>query len=387
MREKKKNILLTVLIFAMLLAFVGCSNKGNQEENPAPTDTPELNTHKVTFYDQDGTTELSSEDIEDGQHVAEFVPEKEEFVFMGWYATPSLSHKFDFTQPIKEETKIFAGFLEGKDDVRDFVIVGSGKSPVLLLSNWGKEIADEHKLVRVDGSNVYEITLDLFEGDEFQLAIDSSWNNQRGAGYMTETSIDGVDYFVNSGGTYSNDTKKSNIKCAKDGNYTITLTTYPGADFYNEEDEFYTEDNREAFNMNPYDTITWTYNGDVKDAGNADGANTEDLKVTYYIKGAKITGWEDLYEETYKFEETDGIHSLNIDLEEGDEFLFTTLLGEGDGAVIGTEYVRFNNVQDETSLTFVEGNDSYNIISKSTGEYSFIYNPSSKELVVGFNTK
>ena len=386
MKVKQKNIVVTVLIFVTLLFVVGCNNKGGQQKDLTPTTTPELETHKVTFYDQDGTTELSSVDIEDGELVKEFIPEKEAFLFMGWYATPSLSHKFDFKQPIKEETEIFAGFLESKDDTRSFIIVGSGKSPVLLSSNWGKEVKDEHMLMKADDSNVYEITLDLLEGDEFQFAIDSSWNNQRGAGYMTETSIDGEEYFINSGGTYSDDTKKSNIKCAKDGNYTITLTTYPGADFYNEEDEFYTEDNREAFNMNPYDTITWTYNGEAESVGNVD-KDAEDLKVTYYIKGAKVTGWEDMYDESYKFEELEGIHFLKIDLEEEDEFLFTSLLGQGDEAVIGTEYVRFSNIQDETSLTYVEGNSSHNIISKSAGTYTFTYNPSIEELIVDFEAK
>ena len=52
---------------------------------------------------------------------------------------------------------------------------------------------------------------------------------------------------------------------AVSGNYTFTLTTYPGEDVYDTEDSYYTEETKENFNMNPYDTITWTYNGAATD--------------------------------------------------------------------------------------------------------------------------
>lgn len=390
MKNRKLVMVLSLLILSMVMGFTGCNKskkddlQGQQVDNTSSPEKPESKKHKVIFYDQDGTTELSMEEVEDGELATEFTPEKDNLIFMGWFATPSLSHEFDFSQSIKEETMVFAGFLENQEDTRSFAIVGSGKSPTLLTSNWGSEINDDHMLLKKADSNTYEITIDLYEDDEFQFAINSSWHNQRGAGYMEVTSLDGDDYFYNSGGTYANDTKKSNIKCLKDGNYTLTLTTYPGADYYTEDDEYYTEDNREGFNMNPYDSITWVYNGEVKkpDESNED---TEDLQVTYYIKGAKITQWQDLYDESYEFTEVDGIHTLTIALEEGDEFLFTTLVGEGDGATVGTEYVRYSNITDETSLTFLEGSDSYNMITKATGLYTFTYNPNTTELLVSFD--
>lgn len=390
MKKRKQVMVLSLLILSMVSIFTGCNKnkkddlQDQQVDNIMSPDNTEKKKHKVTFYDQDGTTELSMEEVEDGGLATEFTPEKDNLIFMGWFATPSLSHNFDFTHPINEETKVFAGFLENQEDTRSFAIVGSGRSPVLLTSNWGSEINDEHMLLKSSDYNTYEITIDLFEDDEFQFAINSSWHNQRGAGYMAVTSLDGIDYFYNSGGTYSNDTKKSNIKCVKSGNYTLTLTTYPGADYYTEDDEYYSEDNREGFNMNPYDTITWVYNGEVKEIGESN-EGTVDLQVTYYIKGAKITQWQDLYDASYEFTEADGIHTLTIDLEEGDEFLFTTLVGEGDKATVGTEYVRYSNITDESSLTFIEGNDSYNMITKATGSYTFTYNPNTTELLVSFD--
>ncbi len=41
--------------------------------------------------------------------------------------------------------------------------------------------------------------MNLEEGDEFQFAINSSWENQRGFGYLETIEKDGVTYFENSG--------------------------------------------------------------------------------------------------------------------------------------------------------------------------------------------
>ena len=51
-------------------------------------------------------------------------------------------------------------------------------------SNWGAVIGDAQKMTKEesDSENVYTITLDLSEGDQFQFAMDSSWGDQRGYG-------------------------------------------------------------------------------------------------------------------------------------------------------------------------------------------------------------
>lgn len=395
----KKKVLSVILAAVMTFALAACGDAGNGESGTGGTEQNSEGTvqgsgdnagqsggdeaaasHKVTFYDSDGTTVLSEEEVADGAVPTEYTPEKEGQVFMGWYATPSMAHEFDFSQPVTEDTSVFAGFMETVEDTRTFAILGSGKSPLLAVSSWGKVINEEHYMTKAEGENVYTITVDLCEGDEFQFAIDTAWSNQRGGGYLETTDADGVSYFSVSGGL-SDSTKKANIKCLQDGNYTFTLTTYPGADVYDTGNSYYTEETKENYNSNPYDTITFTYNGEMQ-------AEVGNLTTTYYIKGAIVTEWQDKYDEQYAFTEENGIHTLVIDLEEGDEFLMTTMVTGADGtSSVGNEYVRYSNITDEASLAFVDGTESYNIVAKAAGTYTFTYDPASAQLTVGFEAK
>lgn len=371
MKKRKGSMLPAVLLLCTLTLF-GCGDAkqtaGNEGTESVPAQTEDAgaeDTLTVTFYDTDGTTILSTEEVKSGESATEYTPEKENQIFMGWFGTPSLTHAFDFTQPITADTDIFAGFMENVADTRTYAIVGNGKSPLLAASGWGKTINEEHYLTKSADANVYTITLDLCEGDEFQLAVDTAWTNQRGGGYLETTDQDGTSYFSVSGGL-SDSTQKANIKCLVSGNYTLTLTTYPGADVVESE----------SYSSNPYDSITFTYNGEMQ-------AEAAELTVSYYIKGAIITGWEDKYDAEYAFTEENGIHTLTIDLEEGDEFLFTTLVTDAEGnSGVGTEYVRYSNITDETSLSFVDGTETQNIIAKQAGTYTFTYNPETAALTV-----
>lgn len=384
MKKRKVRLLaVTAMLGASLL--YGCG--GKEAKTPNATDvkveeSSEGNTQQeekrftVTFCDADGEAVLSTVEVADGALVEEYTPEKDGQMFMGWFATPSLTHQFDFSQPITADTKVFAGFMENVEDTRTFAIVGSGKSPLLSTSSWGKTIEDAHYMTKNEGENVYTITLDICEGDEFQFAVDSAWSNQRGGGYMTHTEADGKEYFTVAGGLVEG-SQKSNIKCAISGNYTLTLSTYPGADVYDTENSYYTEETRENYNSNPFDKIDWTYNGEMTSGEVA-------LVTTYYIKGAKVTNWEDQYDEEYAFTETDGVHTLTIALEEGDEFLFTSLVTVDGNSSTGNEYVRYSNVKDETSLSYIEGTESYNMVAKEAGTYTFTYHPDTEELTVEF---
>lgn len=369
-------------VLALSMGIVGCgakeTNGGNTTQEEGKDESTE-DTYTVTFYDSDGKTELKTEEVKSGECVAEYEPEKDGEIFVGWFATPQMTHRFDFSTVITEDTQVFGGFVTYVEDTREFYIVGSGTSPVLLESNWGKVIGDAQKLTKEDSSdsNKYSITLDLAEGDEFQFAINSAWNAQRGYGYLDSISKDGTEYFANSGGLGDVSTKRSNIKCAVAGNYTFTLTTYPGEDQYETDNSNYTEDNKEAFNINPYDVITWTYNGEST-------VDNSDTVTDYYIKGAKITGWEDVYTDETKFTEENGVYTLNVDLEEGDEFMFTSMVTVGGNSSVGTEYIRYSNiaVEDVDSQSFVSGTDSANLVAKQSGTYTFTYEPSTKVLTV-----
>ena len=124
----------------------GCQSKGGEKDTVAQDSQTvmteqkpeaEQTAHVVTFYDADGKTVLETKEVEDGACAEEYVPEKEGYTFAGWFATPQMSHKFDFTTAITADTDIFAGFVSYQEDTRKFAIVGSGTSPVLLESNWG----------------------------------------------------------------------------------------------------------------------------------------------------------------------------------------------------------------------------------------------------------
>lgn len=386
---KKKTVGAVLAVMVMTFGIYGLTGCGDADDSGVSTEAEgsigageeTAGVHTVTFYDSDGTTVLSTAEVADGASVEEYTPEKEGYTFAGWFATPQMSHKFDFSAAITDDTSVFAGFVSYVEDTRSFAILGSGKSAVMMESNWGAVIGEAHTMTKedVEGENRYTITVDLEAGDEFQFAVDSSWADQRGYGYLATIEQDGVEYFENSGGLGDSGVKKSNIKVAIAGNYTFTLTTYPGEDTYDTGDSYYSEENKENFNYNAYDSITWTYNGESTSGG-------VEYQTDYYIKGAIITGWEDVYTEETKFEENDGVYTLTIDLEEGDEFLLTSLLTSGDTQSVGNDYVRYTNIasDDSESLSYVTGTDSANMVAVSAGTYTFTYDVGTKVLTVSF---
>lgn len=358
------------------------TQEGSEEAQEEETQQEEVQqAHAVTFYDSDGTTVLQTVEVEDGALLEEYVPEKDGYTFAGWFATPQMSHRFDFATAITQDTSVFAGFVSYVEDTRTFAILGSGKSPALMESSWGSVIGDAQTMQKEENAeaNIYTITLDLEEGDEFQLAMNSAWENQRGYGYLDTITIDGVEYFANSGGLGDTGVKRANIKVKVPGNYTITLTTYPGEDTYDTEANGYSEDNKENFNINPYDRITWTYNGESQTSG-------VEVQTDYYIKGAKITDWKDVYSDETKFTEENGIYTLTITLEEGDEFMFTSLITAEDTESVGNEYIRYTNIaeDDADSLSYVTGTEGANLVAGAGGSYTFTYDSSTQVLKVAF---
>lgn len=106
------------------------------------------------------------------------------------------------------------------------------------------------------------------------------------------------------------------------------------------------------------------------------------MKTDYYIKGSVITGWEDVYSDETRFTEKDGIYTLTVDLTEGDEFLFTTMVTVDGVESVGTEYVRYSNIasDDADSLSVIDEGGSYNMVAVETGTYTFTYDPSTQIL-------
>ena len=259
----KKRIVMSLLLGCLVVNSVCLTGCGSSKEMSTTEITASTqvdnNEHTVTFYDSDCSTVLKTETVGHKENVESYVPQKEGYTFVGWFATPKLTREFDFNRVITEDTGLYAGFVSYTEDAREFYIVGSGESQVLKESDWGKVTGDGPKLTKEDAENenVYTITLELSEGDQFQFAADSNWSNQRGYGYLASNQADGKTCFKNAGGLGDTPAEKSNIEVAVAGTYKFTLTTYPGEDVYDEKDPYYTEETRENFNSNPYDRITW----------------------------------------------------------------------------------------------------------------------------------
>ena len=363
-----------VLIVFGVMIFSAC------EEEPEQPQQPEQPTsYTVTYYD--GDTVLDTETVESGKKATDWTPTKSGYVFVDWFATPNFSHVFDFNQTITQNTSVFAQWQTETQtvDTRTYYIVGSGTSPVLSRSDWGENIGEDFRMTKDEDSNVYTFTLDLYVGDLFQFAINSDWHNQRGVGYLTETELeDGTLVFSGASTIGDNSSYRLNIECELAGNYTFTLTTHPDDDQYETNNASYTEENKEAFNINPLDTITWVRNGDV-DAGEVE------VVTDFYIKGAGITNWLDMYNASTEMTNNDGVYTLSVYLKEGEEFMFTSRNTIGSNVTTGTEYLRASNL-DEESKEYVGGTVS-NMTALASGTYTFTYTSSTKVLSVDFDAE
>ncbi len=357
----KKSRFTLLALGAAVCMFLGLAACKPQEEPE-----PEGNTHTVTFMD--GETVLKTEEVEDGATVTEYTPEKEGYEFVDWFATPSKNHEYDFSSPVKEDVTIYAGFTLFTDDTREFYVLGSGTSELLFTSDWGAVITDAHKLTKADGKNEYSITMDLKEGDQFQFAIDAEWANKRGYGYLdTLTLDDGTEVFSGEGSVYDDSAKGSNIVCEYSGNYTLTLYTYPNDDYYNTSGTGYTEERKEIYNIGTYDKITWVRNGDV--------INDSVTITDFYIKGADITGWADMYNANTQMLNNGGTYTLSVYLKEGDQFMFTsriTKIEDGETTYsTGSVYIKAENL-DDASAQYV-GGETGNMTALASGTYTFTY--------------
>ncbi len=366
---KKMRFFWILIIAALTLSlFTACVG------DKPPVDDPKDETFTVTYYD--GETVLKTETVKKGEKATAWTPTKDGYSFIDWYGEPSMTHKFDFNTAISANTSVFAGFSAAAvADEREFALVGSGTSPLLMTSNWGKVINDEHKMTKNPDKNEYTITIDLYEGDQFQFAINTAWENQRGFGYLEVLTLaDGTVAFSGAGTIGENSAKRNNIKVELSGNYTFTLTTNPADDTYESNHPSYTEEGKENFNINPYDKITWVRNGDA--------AASVTVVTDFYIKGSGITGWQDVYTPATKMTNADGVYTLSVYLKEGEEFLFTSINTVDGESTTGTEYLRATNL-DEASKAFLDG--TANMKAKAAGTYTFTYTASTKVLSVTFD--
>ncbi len=373
MKKTLIAILATCTALASVAALAAC------KEGPEEKEKEEGTYYTVTYMD--GTDVLKTERVKQGEKPAAYVPEKAGgYEFVDWFATPSKNHRYDLSAAVTQDVTVYAGFTLYKEDTRTFYILGSGTSELLFSSNWGKVITDDHKLAKEAGKNEYTITCDLKEGDQFQFAIDSDWSNKRGFGYLAALKdAAGKTAFSGQGSVYDDSSKGSNIVCEYAGNYTFTLKTYPNEDYYNTAGEGYTEERKEIYNLGTYDSIEWVRNGDV--------VNNAVTVTDFYIKGATITGWSDMYNNATKMVGSGGVYTLTVYLKEGEEFMFTsqvTKIEDGKTSVsTGSEYIKSNNLT-EASRALIDGytEAGANMKAKKSGTYTFTYDSTAKTLAV-----
>lgn len=343
-------------------------------------DKPETVEYTVTYLDGDSV--LKTEKVKEGEKAVRWEPSKDGYNFIDWYATPNFQFKFDFDASITENKSVFSQWESAtqSQDTRTFYIAGSGTSPVLRASNWGSNTGDQHKMTKTEGRNEYKYTCDLNEGDKFQFEVSGTdqWQTQRGVGYLdTLTLPDGTVAFSGSSTIGDNSSYRLDIKCEYSGNYTFTLTTHPDDDTYETSHPSYTEANKEAFNINTLDKITWVRNGNASEV--------VDVITDYFIKGNLITNWQNMYNPATKMTNKDGVFTLEVYLKAEDKFMFSSQNTIGTEVSTGMEYIRASNL-DDASRAYV-GGDVGDMIAKASGTYTFTYTEATKVLSVKFDAE
>ena len=224
-KSKWARAALTMAAVMMLTLSVGITS--------ACTGQPE--DYTVTFYD--GTTVITTREVEEGGKVAEFEPvdvdyEKEGYVFNGWYATSDFTHDWSFDTIIDKDTNVYSMWSSSKEDTRQWLIAGSSSAggPLAEIGWNGGPIEGENGniLTKTEGKNEFTITINLYAGDQFQFCIqdeDGVWNTDdsngggaRGGQYLVEND------YMSAPGTGLGD-GQVNITVSVSGNYTLTLTT------------------------------------------------------------------------------------------------------------------------------------------------------------------
>ena len=208
---KKLRILLCLALAAVLC--LGLAACGETAEEPSGG-------YKVTFYDSDGVTVLAETTAEEGQPVADPGLTKEGYVIQGYYSTPALLIPYDMSAPVTADTSVFVAWQSSVVDERAWMFAGSLAG--YPENNWGHAWPQDDFLMQpVEGEfNTFTIELNLYEGDEFKIAVidqDYNWGDSIDAsGLADDTYLSGGEDAFASG---------ANIKVLENGLYKLTLRT------------------------------------------------------------------------------------------------------------------------------------------------------------------
>lgn len=208
--KKLRTLLCLALALIMVFALAACGDGGEVSSSG----------FKVTFYDSDGTTVLAEVTAEEGQPVAEPELSKEGYVIEGYYATPALLIPYDMSAPVTADTSVFVAWQSSVADERAWMFAGSLAG--YPENNWGHAWPQDDFIMQpVEGEfNTFAIELNLYQGDEFKIAVidqDYNWGDSIDAsGLVDDTYLSGGEDAFASG---------ANIKVLEDGLYKLTLKT------------------------------------------------------------------------------------------------------------------------------------------------------------------
>ncbi len=228
----KKFVLLVAAVMVLAFALGIAAACDDSEEEPT------TETFTVTFYD--GTTVITTREVEEGGKVAEFTPAdveytKDGYTFGGWYATADFTFDWSFDTAIERDTNVYSMWTSSAEDTRQWLIAGSSSAggPLAAIGWNGGPIEGENGniLAKTADKNEFTITINLYAGDQFQFCIqyyedgewkwntdDASGGGARGGQYLIEND------YMSAPGTGLGD-GQVNITVSVSGNYTLTLTT------------------------------------------------------------------------------------------------------------------------------------------------------------------
>ena len=240
MEKNSKLTNLMIWTMATIMAFgnmTGCGAKKSEEaavETVAEDAGEASGEITITFMNQDET--LGTVTATPGEPVDKASYEQYERTdngeFNGWFEAPSFieASKTDpSVDTFDKDTTLYGDFRAESvaEDTRKWYIAGSSTKGSLQVNNWAASLSDDEKaefeLVPTGNTNEFSLTIDLFEGDQFQIIHDWNWDGQKGYGKFTDIDETQMENAGGLGGT--DDT--SNVQVKVDGNYTITLATNP----------------------------------------------------------------------------------------------------------------------------------------------------------------
>ena len=230
-KSKLKKLGFCMAAAMVMTLTLGVAAACTQEPEP----TPQTQTYTVTFYD--GSTVITTREVEEGETVEAFEPsdvdyEKEGYTFGGWYATADFTFDWSFDTAITRDTNVYSMWSSAAEDARQWLIAGSSSAggPLAAIGWNGGPIEGENGniLTKTAGKNEFTITINLYVGDQFQFCIqdeDGVWNTDDASGggarrgqYLVENE------YMSAPGT-GRGAGQVNIPVKVSGNYTVTLTT------------------------------------------------------------------------------------------------------------------------------------------------------------------